>query len=164
MECAFHPGAPAAGQCTVCRKFLCACCVNRFQPPMCQSCLTAHNRSVELGIYLKLIVSAAAFMAIALLISSQVRERPEIKYSPGFIVFISYYIVSLFWGMKFVDRWRYNGPTTVNLFYLGGLLRFFLGALIGPLVTPVALGQMVLELRSIRRTKAALKPGEARES
>lgn len=43
MECINHPGMAAAGSCQICGKALCASCMNRFNPPLCESCLLSHN-------------------------------------------------------------------------------------------------------------------------
>jgi hypothetical protein len=129
---------------------------------MCEPCSTAHNRGVERRIYLSLILSVVAFVLIAIVISSYVGKMPDTQLPLSTIMVMSYYITSIYWGFKFLDRWRYSGLATVNMLAVGALMKLLLSVMVGPFVTPVAIVKMLLELKALKQTKRAVAQHQAR--
>jgi len=153
MECAFHTGKAAAGFCSICNKALCGPCVNRFNPPTCESCVKTRSkkriRQIRSGLILSAISFILFFIFFKFAIELMAKDMGDVKapfYAP---IMFAYALVSLYWGYKFTEsRGSANGLiVTVDLLFIGKFIRLLIGAVIGPYVTPWVIYKMFAELK-----------------
>lgn len=67
MSCFYHPEREATAVCSECGKPLCSECSAVFQPPTCESCISAHVSSVKAEM-IKSIAISVVFMIIGCLV------------------------------------------------------------------------------------------------
>jgi hypothetical protein len=156
MECINHPGTPAAGSCQLCGKALCAACMNRFSPPLCQPCLIGHNASVARRLYIDLGITAVIFFGM--LIVMLVRNPAQIHAAIIFGLMFS----CAYWGWQFLSRF------SVPVFFTSGLglitylfIKFTLSVFIGFIVAPWQIFRRIKEIAAINSLKKRIEQGKA---
>lgn len=140
----------------MCGKALCAPCMNRFNPPVCEPCLLAYNASVSRRLYIDLGVTAAIFMVTALLIAYNVQTNRV-----GGIV-IGLMLAGAHWGWQFLSRVPMPVILTTGvglMIYL--LLKFSLSVLVGFVVAPWQIFRRIKEIRGISGLKKDIEAGQA---
>lgn len=158
MECINHPGTAAAGTCRQCGAALCASCFRRFEPPLCEPCLLAHNASVARGLYLAIGLTAAVFLITTVVVAYHVPTNKHMSWVPGL------QIAGLYWGWRFLDRLRPEGTIvirSIGLHYFIIFLKLFAVLLVGFLVMPWEIFKRVRELRAINALKRNIQAGKA---
>ena len=156
MECINHPGIEAAGSCTMCGKALCAQCIGRFNPPVCEPCLMVHNASVARRLYIDLGFTAAIFAITALLIAYNVQTNRA-----GGII-IGLMLAGAYWGWQFLNRI----PMPVILTSGFGLivylvLKFSLSVFVGFIVAPWQIFKRIREIRAIKGLQKEIEAVQA---
>ena len=156
MECINHPGTPAAGTCQMCGKALCASCMNRFDPPVCEPCLIAHNRALARRLYLDLAVTAIIFAGVAAFVAFNVQINRE----GGIIVGLM--LAGAYWGWQFLSKIPMPFILTSGaglIFYF--FLKFSLAVLAGFIIAPWQIFKRVKEIRAISKLEKEIKAGQA---
>lgn len=156
MECINHPGTAAAGTCQMCGKALCASCMNRFDPPVCEPCLIAHNGALARRLYLDLAVTAIIFAGVAAFVAFNVQTNRE----GGIIVGLM--LAGAYWGWQFLSKI----PMPIILTSGAGLifyffLKFSLAVLAGFIIAPWQIFKRVKEIRAISKLEKEIKAGQA---
>jgi hypothetical protein len=156
MECINHPGTAAAGSCQICGKGLCASCVNRFNPPLCEPCLLSHNASVANRLYVDLAVTAVIFIGVATFLAYNV----ETNKSGG--ILIGLMLAGAYWGWQFLNR------IPMPLIFTSGAgliicfgIKLTLSVLAGFIVAPWQIFRRVKEIHAINTLKKAVQDGRA---
>lgn len=155
MECINHAGVPAAGSCQLCGKALCPDCLNRFQPPLCEPCLLAHNSGVARRLYIDLAVTAAISIGVTICISM---NTPNIKTS----IMLGLMAAGAYWGWQFLNRFPVPIVFTTGfglMTYL--LIKVMLSICAGFIVAPWQIFRRIKEIRSINTLKQQIKQGTA---
>ncbi len=156
MECINHPGTPAAGTCQMCGKALCGPCMNRFDPPVCEPCLTSHNASVARRLYLDLAITAVIFVGVAAYVAFHVQTNR------GGGVIVGLMLAGAHWGGQFIRSLALPVVLTTGtglIFFM--LLKFFLSVLAGFIIAPWQIFKRVKEIRAISKLKQEIKSGQA---
>lgn len=156
MECINHPGTAAAGTCQMCGKALCASCMNRFDPPVCEPCLIVHNGALARRLYLDLAVTAIIFAGVAAFVAFNVQTNRE----GGIIVGLM--LAGAYWGWQFLSKI----PMPIILTSGAGLifyffLKFSLAVLAGFIIAPWQIFKRVKEIRAISKLEKEIKAGQA---
>ena len=155
MECINHSGIAAAGSCQVCGKALCADCMNRVNPPLCEPCLLAHNGSIAKRLYIDLAITACIFLAVFTTMAFQTPARLQAGILFGVILSCA------FWGWQFLSRY------SVPLFFISGLgllvyigVKFVLSICTGFIVAPWQVIRRIREISSINLLKKQIAEGK----
>lgn len=156
MECINHPGTAAAGTCQICGKGLCAQCVSRFSPPLCEACLLRHNRGVAVRLSIDLAITAAIIVGVGIVIYFQATTNRWGGFTVGIMLAAAY------WGWQFLNRL----PTPV--FFLSGagwifylLVKLMISVLAGVIIGPWEIFRRIKELHEIRSLEQAVRNGKA---
>lgn len=156
MECINHPGTTATGSCQACGKALCAGCMNRFSPSLCESCLLSHNS----GIAKRLVFDIALTVGLFGLVVGFAITRGSAYLHAGILWGL---IVSCaYWGWLFLSR----APVPMVFTSAKGLGAYFciklvLSIFIGFIVAPIQIFRRIRSLYSIRALKRQIEQGEA---
>lgn len=156
MECVNHPGTAAAGSCRICGKALCAACMNRFNPPVCEPCLKGHNASVARRLYVDLGVTAVIFLGVAIFMTVRNPDHMQAGIIFGLMLSCAY------WGWQFLNR--FSVPVMLAsgaglLAYMG--LKFFLAVCFGFVVAPWQIFKRIKEINAINTVKRQIEQGKA---
>lgn len=156
MECINHPGTPAAGICQMCGKALCGLCMSRFNPPVCEPCLIAHNKAVARRLYLDLAVTGIIFVGIASFVVFNVQTNRE-----GGII-IGLMLAGAYWGWQFINSLPLPVFLTTGvglIVYL--LLKLCLSVLAGFIIAPWQIFKRIKEILAISKLENEIKTGQA---
>lgn len=156
MECINHPGTTAAGSCQACGKALCASCMNRFNPPLCEPCLLSHNASVARRLYIDLAVTAIIFIGVAVLVAYNAQTNK----SGGIVVGLM--LAGAYWGWQFLSRIPMPVILTSGfglVMYLG--IKLMLSIFAGFIVAPWQIFKRVREITAINTLKKEVEAGRA---
>ena len=156
MECINHPGTPAAGTCQMCGKALCASCMNRFDPPVCEPCLTSHNASVARRLYIDLAITGVIFVGVAAYVAFNVQTNR----AGGIIVGLM--LAGAYWGWQFINSLPlpvFLTTGTGMIFCL--LLKFFLSIIAGFIIAPWQIFKRIKGIRAISKLKQEINNGQA---
>lgn len=156
MECINHPGTAAAGTCQMCGKALCAPCMNRFDPPVCEPCLITHNGALVRRLYLDLAVTAIIFAGVAAFVAFNVQTNRE----GGIIVGLM--LAGAYWGWQFLSKIPMPVILTTGaglIFYF--FLKFSLAVLAGFIIAPWQIFKRVKKIRAISKLEKEIKAGQA---
>ena len=156
MECINHSGVAAAGACQRCGKALCADCMRRFDPPLCEDCLLTHNASVARSLYVDLAVTVLVFAGVAVGLGYMTEQ-----WGQGNIV-IGLFMAGAYWGWQFLN----TIPTPV--FFMSGFglivyltIKLCLAMTAGLLVAPWQIFKRIRTLTAIAALKKKVQRGEA---
>lgn len=145
MECINHPGTAAAGSCQICGKALCAPCMNRFNPPLCEPCLLSHNASVARRLYVDLAVTAIIFIGVAAFAAYNAQTNK------GGGLLIGLMLTGAYWGWQFLSRIPMPLVLTSGagfVMYLG--IKLFLSIMAGFIVAPRQIFKRIREIHAIK--------------
>lgn len=155
MECINHPGVTAAGTCNICGKALCPDCLNRFNPPLCEPCLTTHNMSVARRLYFDIGVTAVIFLGV---FAVTVTKNPG-YWQAG--VLFGLMLSCAYWG------WQFMGRVSIPIAFTSGAALFayliakaLVALLLGFIVMPWQIAKRIKEITAIKRLKKQLEQGK----
>lgn len=156
MECINHPGTSAVGKCQLCGKALCADCMNRFQPALCEECLLSHNAEIARRLLLDVGITVGLFsiVVIALVIKNPAYFHMGVRL--GIMLSCAY------WGWQFLSR----APIPVVFTSAQGLgiyfcIKVLLSIFVGFIAAPVQIFRRAKTLYSIRTLKQKIEQGRA---
>jgi len=156
MECINHPGTAAAGTCQSCGKALCASCMNRFDPPLCESCLLTHNASVANRLYLDLGVTFLIFIVVTAVMAYNVETNK------GGSIIVGLMMAGAYWGWQFLSRIPMPLILMSGFGYMLYLLaKLFLSILAGFLVAPWQIFTRIRDINAIRSLAKKVQDGKA---
>lgn len=156
MECINHPGTMAAGSCQICGKALCAPCMNRFTPPLCEPCLLSHNAAVARKLYVDLAVTAIIFIGVAALVAYNAQTNK----SGGILVGLM--LAGAYWGWQFLSRVPMPVVLTSGVgFIMYVTIKLILSILVGFIVAPWQIFKRVKEIHAITTLKKEVDAGRA---
>ena len=156
MECINHPGTAAAGSCQFCGKALCAPCMNRFNPPLCEPCLLAHNASVARRLYVDLAVTAIIFIGVAAFVAYNAQTNK----SGG--ILIGLMLAGAYWGWQFLSRVPMPVVLTSGIgFVMYMSIKLVLSILAGFIIAPWQIFKRVKEINAINTLKKEVEAGQA---
>lgn len=156
MECINHPGINAAGTCQMCGKALCAACMNRFNPPVCETCLANHNAGVARRLYMDIGITAVLFFGviIAMFVNNPARLEAGIIF--GLMLSCAY------WGWQFLSRVPVPVVFTSGIGLITYLLvKFMLAVCFGFVVAPWQIFKRIKEINAINTLKKHIEQGKA---
>lgn len=158
MECINHPGTVAAGTCQLCGKALCASCMNRFSPPLCEPCLLRHNAGIARRLYFDLGITAVIFLAtvIGIVVTEATYARASIQTS----IFIGIVLACAYWGWQFLSRFSVPILFTSGyglIIYL--MVKFILSICFEIIFTPWQIFRRIKEINSINILKIQMTTG-----
>ncbi len=154
MECINHAGVHAAGTCQICGKALCAECMNRFAPPLCEPCLLSHNASISRRLYIDLGITISIFLVV--LIAMGLQTPPRLQAGVFFGVIIS----CTYWGWQFLSR------STVSIIFTSGaglvaymVTKALLSLCLGFIIAPWQIFKRIKEIKSINSLRKQIAKG-----
>lgn len=156
MECINHPGTVAAGTCQICGKALCAPCMNRFNPPLCEPCLLTHNAGVARRLWFELGMTAVLFFGVFLAFTI----KSPAQYQAG-IVF-GLILACAYWGWQFMRGYSApvvftNGAGLLTYF----VIKLFIVICFGFIIAPWQIYRRIREIRAIGILKKQVSRGNA---
>ena len=156
MECINHPGTAAVGNCNLCGKALCADCMNRFSPPLCEPCLLTHNAGIAKRLIFDIGLTVVLFLVV--FIALMARNPATFKFSATCGLMLS----CAYWGWLFLSR----APVPIVFTSAAGLGTYFcikvvLSIFIGFIAAPIQIFRRVRSLLSIRSLKQQIEQGKA---
>lgn len=157
MKCFSHVDADAVAHCPSCGKGLCPTCATRFDPPLCEACLLAHNRTCARQLSLGLAVSAGLFAVTLFFSVSLVAEQHGPLAHYGVALLMSLVVAFAYWGWRFVAA-RYSDTVNTGLAHV--LLKLILSIFLGVFVGPYQITQSLRQLRNERALRAQIARGE----
>lgn len=155
MECINHAGVAAAGNCQFCGKGLCPDCIGRFERPVCEPCLLAHNSGVARRLYFDLAVTVAIFLGVTICIYM---NTPNIKTS----TLLGLIAAGAYWGWQFLSRFTVPIVFTTGFGLMTYLFfKVMIAVCAGFIVAPWQIFRRIKELRTISTLKQHIKQGTA---
>lgn len=156
MECVNHPGISAAGSCQICGKALCADCMNRFNPPLCEPCLLSHNAGIAKRLIFDIGLTVGLFLVVVITLTV---KNPA--YFQGSLVW-GVMLSCAYWGWLFLSR----APVPIVFTSAAGLGAYFcikvvLSIFIGFIAAPIQIFRRAKSLYSIRALKQQIEQGKA---
>ena len=156
MECVNHHGASAVGKCQLCGKPLCADCMNRFQPALCEPCLLSHNESIAKRLIFDIGLTVALFLIVVI---SMMLKNPA-YFRMG--VTLGLMLSCAYWGWQFLSR----APIPVVFTSAQGLgiyfcIKVLLSIFAGFIIAPIQIFKRAKTLYSIHALKQRIEQGKA---
>lgn len=156
MECINHPGAIAAGSCQLCGKALCADCMNRFSPSLCEPCLLSHNSRIAKRLIFDIGITAALFLVVVIAMTIKNPAYFRMGVTLGVMLSCAY------WGWQFLSR----APIPVVFTSAQGLgiyfcIKVLLSIFAGFIIAPIQIFKRAKTLYSIRALKQKIEQGKA---
>lgn len=156
MECINHPGIQAAGTCQKCGKALCAPCMTRFSPPLCEPCLLSHNAAVARRLYIDIGVTVFLFLAVVIAMGMQTPPRLQAGFVFGPMLSCAY------WG------WQFLSSFSVPIVFTSGfglmtylVIKFMLSICFGFIAAPWQILKRIKSIHAIEKLKKQIQQGQA---
>ena len=158
MECFNHPGEAAVGTCQKCGKALCQACFGRFNPPLCEPCLIAHNDSVASSLWVDLVITIVIFCAVSAFAIYNLEDQKHTGLIFGLVA------AGAYWGYQFMGsipmvKTILLGGRSAYLFAL--VFQLVFAILLGFIVMPWQIFKRVKEIVTIKKLKKMVMAGEA---
>jgi hypothetical protein len=152
MNCHKHNSQNAVAQCVDCGRGLCPSCTERFSFPVCDGC-----NLKRLGNDKKVLIRNVLLMAVIFFAGFQFAHSQREDFWDTLMT--AYALAGLPWGWSFLTRITPQMFLFMPLFgwVVYFVLKFFLAFLIGPLVTPFKIYQMIRQYRSTKIVKEMIR-------
>lgn len=157
MRCFQHPDADAAALCPKCQKGLCHVCASQFAPMSCEQCFGSHNRRVAFHHVGRLIMTAVAFAGGTAFFASQ--HLPD-RFYP---VTMGAAAVAMLWGWMTIADYSSRGTIVVaspGLWLVFAMIKLVLSGFVGLVAAPIGIGNSVVQLFLVARTRRASQLAE----